>query len=237
MITGSPNIVIPHHVSHMVRVFENNEPPKDNPIPVYWDCFLVYFKATRRYYSGITCRFGEYLAAINNPNCVRYKALPKALLKQLKNSTDIQFIVTSRSMRNDVEAALSKIGVLRIATKMGEGDSGPKALFSVYSPYYKVTRFIVTEESATSEEIVKTANIGFAYWLRSASQQNHHLRITLRTATNSLKEINTQVFKEDAVVTRVSSMSHIPVNMHRQISIDENINAAKRFLLATTGVR
>lgn len=237
MITGSPDIIIPFNISHMVRVFENNEPPKDNPVPIYWDCFFVYFKATRLYYAGVTCRFKEYLAAINNPNSVRHKALPKALLKQLKNSTDFQFIVTNRSMRNDVEQAFSKMGIRRVATKMGEGDGGSKVLFKVYSPLYKVSRFVITDHDAKPEDIIRAANKAFSYWLASPSLKDHHLRITLRTATNSLKEINNQVFKEDAMVSRISVLDNIPYNKHRQIAVDENIAAAKRFLLSTTGVR
>lgn len=235
MVTGYPDIVIPNEVSHMVRVFVDNEPPKDNPVPVYWDCFMVYFKATRMYYSGITCRYKDYLNAINSPGSTKYKALPKALLKQLSNSTDFQFIVTSRGMRNDVEGALRKIGVLRVATKMGECLTNPRTMYRVHNPTLNVCRYIVTDCDASVEDIIKATNTAFRYWLQSPSRRHYDLRITLRTATNSLSKTNSQVFGEGSIVTPVMGMTHIAVNKHRQMVVDANIRAAEQFLKYTTG--
>lgn len=237
MLSGSPNIQIPAHVAHMVRIFENHQPPQGNPVPVYWDSFFVYFKATRKYYAGVTKNFKEYLSGILNKNSAKHKSLPKALLYQLQNSDDIEFIVTSRNMRTDVEKAFSQIGIQRVSTKMGEGEFTRKMMFKVYSPLYKVTRYIVTDANADKEDIIKSVNKAFKHWLDSGSSQYHHLRITLRTATNSLKEINARVFKDTDIVEPVRSMVDVAPNKHRTMVIDYNIQAAKDFLLSTTGVR
>lgn len=227
-----PRLDIPDHLKGMMR--EVVDGVLLTSLPTSWTGIMIYHPATNQYYATKSQNPMAYEEIVRTRQEPRWSALAISLRKMLEHSPDYQFFILAMQARPTIEQWMASQGKRRITTRMGEANSGERTLFQVYSPFNKVTRYVVSFVNTPTDEVIEKANASMAQWLGSKSQTHRHERETMRVALRSKFTTNTKIFEKESVVTDTHALYRHSDNEFRSVCMNMNFNAILTFIQNTT---
>ena len=202
-------------------------------IPKGWEGILIFHPATGQYYSTKSENPLKYEEIVRLRLEPRWSDIAVALQKMLNHHRDFQFFILPVQARPEIERWLASQGHRRISTMMGEGAAEPRALFKVYSPINKVTRYVVALPSSSRVKIIAQANAAMGTWLASPIRRNQSERKNMLIALRSRNAINTKIFEKGSEITRTDLLVGKRDNEYRTICMDMNLQAIREFIRST----
>lgn len=224
-------INFPEHLHLFAREVIDGIPV--NVIPKGWEGILIFHPATGQYYSTKSKDPIKYEEIIRLRLKPRWENIAVSLQKMLNYHPDFQFFVLPVQARPQIEQWMASLGHRRIATMMGEGAGEPRVLFKVYSPFNKVSRYVVASPTLSKTKIIAQANTALSTWLSSPVSRNQSERTSMCVALRSLNIVNSKVFEEESIITKTNLLFGYRDNEYRTVCTKMNLMATKEFIQNT----